>query len=182
MANKKIRQLSNLNREMVDTDCIAVDTGSATGKMYPQNIKAGYIRDKYPNGTNKALKATYNGAYLSPDQDHPVYLAGMQRAADDSNIPVIGTVSAATVKTLLGVSTVTNADITQPDLTIGNNGWVELTKPASGTPMFAMAATWGTMTNGQTALAIAGFGSHWYLTGTPGVTVTGLVVRYIFVS
>ena len=178
MAKKQIHELSALGREMTDNDMVAVDTGSATRKTYPSQIRAGVIRDSTSGGD---MSASFSHAYLTPAENRPVFLAGMQREASN-NRPVIATVEASTVKTLLDVSKVSYADITQSTVTIGASGYVELTKPSSGTPVFAMVATWSSMTDGYTALAIAGFGSHWYLTGTPGVTVTGMVVRYFFVS
>lgn len=179
MAKKQIHELSDLGRIMTGTDTIAVDTGSATRKAYPYQIKAGVVRD---SSSGVDIDVSFSHAYLTPTSEKPVYLAAMQRQADNNDRPLISTIEASTAKTLLDVSKVTYADITQSAVTIGANGYVELTKPASGTPVFAMVATWGSESGGQTALAIAGFGSHWYLTGTPGVTVAGMVVRYFFVS
>ena len=178
MANKKIRQLSNLNRVMTGTDCIAVDTGSATAKVYPVNIKAGVLRDS-DNGTD--MKVSFNHAYLTPGEQN-LYLVGAQRDTSDSNVPLFATVQASTAKTMLDVSKVSSVVIDQPSLTIGNEGYVAITIPSSGTPLFAIVTTWSTMSGAKTALAIAGTGSSWYLTGTPGVTVTGMKVRYFFVS
>lgn len=178
MANKKIRQLSSLNRVMTGTDCIAVDTGSATAKAYPINIKAGVLRDS-DNGAD--MKVSFNHAYLTPGEQN-LYLVGAQRDISDSNVPLFATVQASTAKVMLDVSKVSYTDVTQSDLTIGNNGYVALTKPSSGTPVFAMATTWTAMPGTKTALSIVGSGNNWYLTGTPGATVTGLKVRYFFVD
>lgn len=176
MAKKQIHELTALGRNMTDTDVIAVDTGTATRKAIPSQIKAGVIRD---NNNGQNMIARYSGDYLAPAEGRTVYIAGMQ--LNENNTPVIATIAPNTVKSLLGVSSVTSEVIDQGDLTIGNNGYVQLSGPSSSA-LFAIATYWYSMPGTKTAIAIVGSGTTWYLTGTPGATVTQLKVRYFFIG
>ena len=177
MAKKQIHELSSLGRVLTGTDMIAVDTGSATRKAYPYQIKAGVIRD---SNNGEDVNLSYSASYLAPAEGRPVYIAGMQR--DANNVPIVGTIANATVKTMLGVNGISYTDVGPNDVTIGTNGWVNVATPSSGTPVFAYVANYTAMPGTKTALAIVGNGSNWYLTGAPGAVVTGLVVRYFFIS
>lgn len=177
---------------------VPVDVSSVTKKVETDNFSAGYLFDHGDTAPDETwVEAKFRGSYLDETANtETIYMAGMQRKAPNSSIASIGTVTKDWVKEYLGIPTgtptvasrfaaitqVTSQVVNQPDLTIGNNGWVQLTIPASGTPLFAIATTWTIMTSPFSALAIVGTGSNWYLTGNPGVTVKGLKVRYFFIG
>ena len=177
---------------------LAIDKSAVTYQITTNNASVGYLYDHGSDVSADAewIEAKYHGPFLDSDSSnqYQIYLAGLQR--ESGSTAQLGTVSKDWVKTYLGLPTgtptvasslaaitqVTSEVVNQPDITIGNSGWAYLTIPASGTPLFAIATYWSGMANGHTALAIVGSGSTWYLTGTPGVTVTGLKVRYFFIG
>lgn len=178
LEQKQIHELSTLGRVMNDTDVIAVDTGTTTRKVIPSQIKAGVIRDSYDGGN---VNLRYGGDYLTPAENRPIFIAAMQR--DANNTPVVATVAPSTLLTLLGIST----QITEAaDFTTNNRGYVRLTNAPAGA-VFAQVYTWTDTVDGSggrvpSPLSVCGDGTNWYLTGNPNVTVTGLRVRYLFIG
>lgn len=85
----------------------------------------------------------------------------------------------ANFRTALGIK---YEDVNQGSKTIGSNGYVALTKPSSGTPIMAMVSAWSSNSTATTLAVAYGGNGTWYLTGTAGAVIQGLIVRYLFVG
>ena len=178
-----IQAASNFWRKSADVDASQADN-DISSNIYPayvtsdanDRVLARFMAGVYTDGTISAGMTTRNydtnGASVGE--------AGIWVDLDKSGNVAYRMNQPGKFREALGIK---YQDVNQGNLTIGNNGYVQLTKPTSGTPIMAMVASWASQ-SGDTALAVArgGAAETWYLTGKAGVTVNSLVVRYLFVG